>query len=152
MSNVCGKFLVTGSTNALLSTIRIFISNSYMDLQEEGQLNYIKAPRTVSEIGDIQQVLCLSFLFPYCRIKLIYTRQQPFEKYSANHLPCIYEAKTQIEGLRLLILNCQFIFTDHFFCYFLLIYWYSQGGLNINPSLCLEIAQSISFSTMPLLC
>lgn len=32
MSNVCGKFLVTGSTNALLSTIRIFISNSYMDL------------------------------------------------------------------------------------------------------------------------
>ena len=99
MSSVCGKFLVTGSTNALQSSIRRFISNLYMDLQEEGQLNYIKAPGIVSEIGDIQQVLCLSFLFPYYGIELIYTRQQPFEQYSASHLPCIYEDSTQIEGL-----------------------------------------------------
>ena len=99
MSSVCGKFLVTGSTNALLLSIRRFTSNSHMDLQEERQINYINALGTVSEIGDIQQVLCFSFLLPYYGIQLIYRRQPPFEKYSASPLPCIYEATTQTEGL-----------------------------------------------------
>ena len=106
MSRLCGKFLVTGSTNHLsqevqivLPSIRRFTGNSHMDLQEERQINYINALGMVSEIGDVQQVLCLSFLFPYYGIQLIYRRQPPFEKYSANHLPCIYEARTQIEGL-----------------------------------------------------